>query len=69
MGPSTTSSRLPLPLVLLLAAAFLVLGALVARAAVGVFIWFVQLGLIMLAFLGIGFAGLYLWRKGDLSDR
>ncbi|MEM9134747.1 MAG: hypothetical protein AAF962_17230 [Actinomycetota bacterium] len=63
----TTTSRPPLALMVLVAAALLVVGLILAQAAVALFIRVVQLVLILCAFAGIAFLGLYLLRKGDLG--
>ncbi len=67
MDVGTTTTRPPIVLLVLVAAALLVVGLILAQAAVALFIRLVQLVLIMCAFAGIAFLGLYLFRKGDLG--
>ena len=69
VSPTTTRTRLPIPLLVLLAAAVVVLLALLYQVATGVFVWIIQISLILSAFVAIGFVGYYLWRKGDLRSR
>lgn len=63
----TTTSRPPIALLVLVAAALLVVSVILAQAAVALFIRLVQLVLILCAFAGIAVLGLYLLRKGDLG--
>ncbi|MEL7155387.1 MAG: hypothetical protein AAFN30_02180 [Actinomycetota bacterium] len=67
MNAPTTSSRPPVAVLVLAGAALLVVGLLLAQAAIGLFIRLVQLVLIVVAFAAMAFVGLYLWRKGDIG--
>lgn len=67
VSPSTASSRPPIVIMVLVGAAVIVVGLLLAQAAVSLFIRLVQLVLIILAFAAMAFIGLYLWRKGDVG--
>ncbi len=57
---------MPIPVVLLVITALIVLGLLVAQFAVGVVLWVLRLVLIAGAFAVIALVGLYLWRRGDV---
>ena len=67
MSPPTTRSRLPIPVIALIVIALVVVGLLLAQAAISFFLGLVRLALILTAFAAFGFIGLYLWRRGDLS--
>lgn len=57
---------MPIPVLLLVTAALVVLGLLVAQFAVGVVLWVIRLVLIAGAFAVIALVGFYLWRRGDI---
>lgn len=59
---------LPIPMLLLVTAAVIVLGLLVAQFAVGIVLWVLRLLLIAAAFAVIAFVGYYLWRRGDVRQ-
>jgi hypothetical protein len=65
---SALHTRVPLPVVVLVATALTVLGAILAQFVMGLIIGLIKLVLILVAFVGIGLVGLYLWRRGDMSD-
>lgn len=67
MSSTATRSRIPIPVALLVLVALVVVGLLLAQAATGFLLGIVRLSLILGAFVVIGFVGLYLWRRGDLS--
>ena len=65
---SALHTRVPLPVVVLVATALTVLGAILAQFVMGLIIGLIKLVLILVAFVGIGLVALYLWRRGDMSD-
>lgn len=67
MGSSATHSRIPIPVALLVVVALIVVGLLLAQVVAGLVLGIVRLSLILGAFVAIGFVGLYLWRRGDIS--
>jgi hypothetical protein len=55
--------------IVLVVAALVVAGLLLAQGAMGVFNALVQLAVIVAAFGMLGLIGLFLWRRGDFSQR
>jgi hypothetical protein len=47
--------------------ALVVVGLLLAQAAVSIFLGIVRLAILVTAFACLGFVGLFLWRRGDIS--
>ena len=58
-------SRLPIPVVLLVVVAIVVIGLILAQAAIGFFLGIIRLFMILGGFAALGFVGLFLWRRGE----
>jgi hypothetical protein len=71
VGNVTTpfTSRVPIPVIVLVGVALLVLGLLLAQFVIGVIIGLVKLVLILATFAAFAAIGLYLWRRGDVGSR
>jgi hypothetical protein len=67
MTSTVGRSRLPIPVIVLVVLALVVVGLLLAQAAVSLFLSIVRLAIILTAFACFGFVGLFLWRRGDIS--
>lgn len=65
-GPAVRT-KLPIPVLLLTIVALGVVGLLLASAAAGLFLGIVRLAIILAGFVAIGFVGLFLWRRGEIS--
>ncbi len=64
MDMPAVKTRLPLPVVLLIAAAVVVVGLLILQAAIAFFVWLFRLALIVLGFIAIAWVASYLLRRG-----
>ena len=65
MTSPAAPSRLPIPVMLLVGMAIVVIGLILAQAAMGFFLGIVRLLMILGGFAAIGFVGLFLWRRGE----
>ena len=65
MTSPVLGTRLPIPVMLLVLVAIVVIGLILAQAAVGFFLGIVRLLMILGGFAAIGFVGLFLWRRGE----
>lgn len=66
MDTPAVRPRVPIPVMLLVGAAVVVIGLLLAQAAIGFVIGILRLVLILAGFVAVGYVGLYLWRRGDV---
>ncbi len=64
---SAAEPRIPIPVIVLVGAALIVLILLLSQFVISLIIGVVKLALILVAFAGLGLIGLYLWRRGDMK--
>lgn len=57
----------PAPVILLVAGAVLVLGALVSPLVPGLLFGLLRLALVLVGFVAIALVAIYLWRRGDVG--
>jgi hypothetical protein len=66
MASTARRTRVPFPLIVLVVAALVVVGLLLAQSATSLFRSIVELAILCTAFAAIGLIGLFLWRRGDI---